>query len=158
VTGGERLADTNRQSAVRRIRRFARTAFTFFAGTLIAGIFVELAFSASACAWNGHVRCFSIARDTLGLISSAAETWFLLAIAVAFLTALMEQIYRAVAWWSALVVAPVSILAVCILPYGLSGLFSGVIFDPIAFLAVGLVLFVGYQFSLFISKLGGLQQ
>ena len=47
------------------IWRFARNLLTYFAGTLIAGILVGLALSASACTWNPHVRCFSVYRDTL---------------------------------------------------------------------------------------------
>ena len=152
---GECFADGNRESAVLRISCFGWTLFTFFAATLATGVLVVLVLSGSACTWNPHVRCFSIARDTLGVISSAAEMCFMLALAVAFFAAAIAQVFRALTWWSALFVVPVSILAVGMLPIGPASLAREVIFDPPTFLAVGLVLFVGYQFSLLIGKLVG---
>jgi hypothetical protein len=157
VSGGEYFADGDRESVVLRIWRFACTLFTFFVGTLVIGVLVGLALSASACTWNTHVRCFSIAGDTLGVISSAAEIWFMLALVAAFFAATIAQMYRALVWWTALIVVPVSILGVSILPIGpgLPSLAREAMLDPLFFFAVGSVLFAGYQFSLFIGKLVG---
>ena len=150
-------AACDRESVGLRTWRFACNLFTFFAGTLIVGVLVVLALSASACTWNSHVRCFSVSRDTLGVISSATEMWVMLAFAVALFAAMIAQMYRAPAWWSALIVVPASILGVSILPIGpgLPSLAREAMLDPPFFFAVVSVLFAGYQFSLFIGKLVG---
>ena len=148
-------ANGNRESVVLRIWCFGCTLFTFFAGTLIMGILAVLMFSASACTWNLAVRCFSVSRDMLGVISSAAQMWFLLAVMVALFAASIVQTRGALMWWSALIVVPVSILGVGVLPIGLAFLAKEALFDLPFFLVVSLVLFAGYQFSLLIAKLVG---
>jgi hypothetical protein len=85
--------------------------------------------------------------------------WGMLAVVVALLAAVIAQMYRrALTWWSALIVVPVSILGVGILPIKQDSLAKEAMFEPLLFLAVGLVLFAGYQFSLFIGKLVGKTQ
>jgi hypothetical protein len=155
VSGGECFADGNPESMGQRIWCFGCTLFTFFAGTLITGVFVVLVVSATACTWNTHVRCFSIAGDTFAVISSAAEIWFMLALVAAFFAATIAQMRRAPVWWGGLIVAPVSILEVGTLPIKLASLAKEVMFDAPFFFAASLVLFAGYQFSLFIGKLVG---
>jgi hypothetical protein len=155
VTGGECFADGNRESIALRIWYFGCTLFAFFTGTLIAGVFIVLVLSASACTWNKHVRCFSVARDTVGVISSAAEILFMLAVVAAFFAAIIAQMSRTPVWWGGLVVAPVSPLIVGILPVKLASLAREAMVDPPMFLAAVLVLFAGYQFSRFIDKLVG---
>jgi hypothetical protein len=108
--------------------------------------------SASACTWNPHVRCFSIPRDTFGVISSAAEIWFLLALTVSLIAATIAQVFRFLVWWSALIVVPISVLAVGSLPIGETSLAKEAISEPLFFFAIGLVLFAAYQLSLLISK------
>jgi hypothetical protein len=81
--------------------------------------------------------------------------WVMLAVTVALFAATIAQTYRAPAWWSALIVVPVSILAVGILPIRAASLAKEAISEPFFFLAVGLVLLAAYQLSLFISKLFG---
>jgi hypothetical protein len=150
------------------IWRFARNLLTYFAGTLIVGILVGLALSASACTWNPHVRCFSVYRDTFGVIRIAAEMFVLFALALAFLAAMIVQVYRVPAWWGPLIVVPLSVLGAGILGIGIlrTGILPGrlaflardALFDPFTFVAVVSVLFAGYQFSLFIRKLIGKTQ
>jgi len=91
----------------------------------------------------------------LGVISSAAQMWFLLAVMVALFAASIVQTRGALMWWSALIVVPVSILGVGVLPIGLAFLAKEALFDLPFFLVVSLVLFAGYQFSLLIAKLVG---
>src|SRR6267154_5536297 len=145
-----RTADGNRESVGLRTWRFGCTLLTFFAVTLTIGILVVFAMSASACFWNLHVRCFSVTRDTLGAISSAAEMWFMLALAVALLAATVAQMYSALAWWTALIVVPVSILVVGVLPIRAALLAKDAVSDSFFFFAVGLVLFAAYQLSRFV--------
>jgi hypothetical protein len=88
------------------------------------------------------------------VISSSAAIWFMLALVSAFFATAIAQM-RGLVWWNGLVVAAVSILAVGILPIKLASLAREAMLDPLTFLAVMLVLFTGYQFSLFIGKLVG---
>jgi len=155
VSMGICSAGDNHESAGLRIWRFGCALLTFFAVTLTIGVLVVLVLSASACTWNPHVRCFSVSRDTLGVISSAAEMWFMLALMVSFFAAMITQMYRALAWLSALIVVPVSILAVGMLPIKAASLAREAISDPSFFFAVGLVLLAAYQLSLLTSKLIG---
>jgi hypothetical protein len=127
----------------------------FFVVTLLIGILATLVMSASACTWNSHVRCFSVSRDTLGVISSAAEMWAILALAVALFAATSAQIYRDLAWWSGVIAAPLSVLAVGMLPIRAASLAKEAMSETLFFLAVSLVLFAAYQLSLFISNLIG---
>jgi hypothetical protein len=145
----------NRESAGLRIYRFGFSLVIVFVVTLAIGVLVVFALSASACTWNHHVRCFSFAGDTPGVISSAAEMWFVLAIVMALFAATIGQMYRAVAWWSALGVVPVSIFAVSVLPIRAASLAKEATAEPFFFLGVGSVLLAAYQLSLFIGKLIG---
>jgi hypothetical protein len=81
--------------------------------------------------------------------------WLMLALGVAFFAATIAQLFDAIPWWSALIAVPVSILAVGILPIRLALFARDAMFGPSTFLAVGVVLFAGYQFSLCIGKLIG---
>jgi hypothetical protein len=133
-------------------RNFGYSLLTFFFVVLTFGVLVVLALSTSACTWNHQVRCFSVSRDMLGVISSAAEMWWMLALVVALLAAMLQQVSRVQAWWDALIVVPLSILAVGILPIGAASLAREAILDPPFFFAVALVLLAAYELSLFISK------
>jgi len=154
VSVGMCSAVGNREPTRQRIRRFGYSVLAFFVVTLTFGVLVVLVMSASACAWNAHVRCFSISRDTLGMILIAAEIWGMLAVAVALFAA-TAQIYRALTWSSAFIVVPVSVLVVGMLPIRAASLAKEAISEPFFFFAVGLVLLAAYQLSLFISRLFG---
>jgi hypothetical protein len=149
-----RIVTPERREVKLRIWRFGYSFLSFLVVTLAMGIFVVLVMSGSACTWNLHVRCFSVSRDTVGVILSAAEDWGALAIAVALVSATI-QMYRALTWWSAFIVVPVSVLAVSLLPIGAASLAKEAISGPFFFLAVGTVLFAAYQFSLLICSLLG---
>jgi hypothetical protein len=151
-------ADDNRDSAGLRMWRFGCTLLTFFVISLTVGVLAVLVMSASACFWNLHVRCFSASRDTLGVISSAAEMWFTLALTVALLAATIGQTYSVLAWWSALIVVPVSIVLVGLLPIRAASLAREATSDFLFFFAVGLVLFAAYQLALVIDRLFGERQ
>jgi hypothetical protein len=125
------------------------------AGILFVGVFVEFVMSTSVCIWNPHQRCFSIPRDTIGLLGSAARQWIVLALAMGLLVATVAQANRGLRSGVGIILAPISLIGVSILPIALSSLAREAMFDPIVFLAVWLVLFAGYQFSLFIGKLAG---
>lgn len=149
-----RIVTPERREGKLRIWRFGYSFLTFLVVTLAIGIFVVLVMSASACTWNSHIRCFSVSRDTVGVISSAVEVWGALAIAVAFVSATI-QMYRVPTWWSAFIVVPVSVIAVSLLPIGAASLAKEAISEPFFFLAVGVVLFAAYQLSLLICSLLG---
>jgi hypothetical protein len=151
-------ADDNRDSAGLRMWRFGCTLLTFFVISLTVGVLAVLVMSASACFWNLHVRCFSASRDTLGVISSAAKMWFALALTVALLAATIAQMYSALAWWTALIVVPASILVVGFLPTTADSLAREALPDSLFFFAGGLVLFAAYQLSRFVRKLIGERQ
>jgi len=79
----------------------------------------------------------------------------MLALVSALLAAVIAQMRGGPIWWNGLVVAAVSILAVGMLPVKPASLAREAMLDPLMFLAVVLVLFAGYQLSLFIGKLVG---
>ena len=147
------------QHAMKRpLLRFGHTLLIFFIGTAMIGSILTFVFSASACFWNFHVRCFSIPQDGAAVVD-IFRMWSVLALMVALLAATVAHIYRALIWWHALFVIPVAIVA--------AGMFSTVIEsapwallprdalrDPVVFCAVGLVLFVSYQLCLFVAAPG----
>jgi hypothetical protein len=81
--------------------------------------------------------------------------WLVLALGVAFFAATIAQVFGAPPWWSAFIAVPVTILAIGMLPIRLAVFTRDAMSGPFTFLAVGVVLFAGYQFSLCIGKLIG---
>jgi hypothetical protein len=128
-----------------------RAAYSFgvvFAGTLLIGILATIAFSASGCLLSPVIRCFSIARDTMGVAFLGFKMWSSPALIAPLLVAAIVRSRGSVTWWNILLVAPASYLILALLfirqidQYMLREL-----------LVQSVILFVCVQLSLFVGRM-----
>jgi hypothetical protein len=131
-----------------RIHRVAYFFGVVFAGTLLIGTLATIAFSASGCLLSPVIRCFSIARDTVGVTFLGFKMWSSPALIAALLVAAIVRFRGNVTWWNVLLVAPASYLVLALLfirqidQYMLPEL-----------LVQSVLLFVCVQLSLFVGRM-----
>ena len=135
-------------SAGRRMPLVGYAVIAVFLGILAAGTFVMLGLSVSACFVVQVLRCFSISRDTGRFLLKMIEMWSLPALAVALLVAMIVQFRGPVVWWKVFLAAAL----VAISEMLLESINQGDLYETPFFVAQGLVLFIGAQLSLLISR------
>jgi len=131
-----------------RMPFFGCAVIAVFPGNLTAGTLVMLGLSVSACFVIRVLPCFSISRDTGRFLLKMIGMWSLPALAVALLVAMIIQFRGSVLWWNVLLVAAL----VSISEFLVVAISQGDTYDTPFFIAQGLVLFIGAQLSLFVSR------
>ena len=116
----------------------------------MAGIVVMLGLMASACVVTRVIRCFSISRDTVPAIFSAAKIWFFPALLIAFLIAMIAHVRNFLVWWTVLIAALVSMVVWVLILLTLGAIYLSD--APVPLLVGSVVLFVGAQLSIVIAR------